>query len=283
MPYGGVNMHPSVLPFYRGPAPLIRQLECGERVGGISVIELHPTKFDMGKLFLQWAFKIPDNICHKEFSEGAAFHGAHSIKLLLENYDFYRKSLSSQRSPKENIVVKHEIPPLPASVKILFNEKAVSLLPSFKLGKEFSPNDMIYELKRPTYAKMVSGNDGNLNWSNCSSIQIYNKWRAFAKQPACFTFMTWPPGSSSVKRVKIIEMKQPKLQMPEENSAFEPGTVLYRSDNILEIHTKNRGDPILVTQIQVEGKKIQDPKNFYHGYLSSFPDKYTKFHLGEKI
>lgn len=283
VPYGGINMHPSVLPFYKGPAPLIRQLECGERVGGISIIELHPKKFDLGKIFLQWVFKIPSTICQTNFAEGTSYHGAHAVKCFLENYNSYRTSLSEQPLPKEPIVVKEEIPEIPSTLKILFNENAISQLPSFKKGKIIECNDLIAELKRPTFARKLKLTDGNLNWSQSSAVQIYNKWRAFGKKPGCFTFFTWPPTSLSYKRVKIIEMKQPSLQHPSENSEiFPPGSIIYDKENdILIIHTKNPGDPVHVTQIQVEGKRIQDPKNFFHGYLTAFKDRTTQFHLGD--
>merc|ERR1711879_879295 len=97
LPFKSLNMHPSFLPFYRGPAPLIRQLENGERVGGISIIELSTEKFDIGRTFLQWAFKIPDDITSPVFTEYASHHGAHAIIEVLENYGKYLKKISPQK------------------------------------------------------------------------------------------------------------------------------------------------------------------------------------------
>jgi methionyl-tRNA formyltransferase len=46
--YGGVNVHPSELPFYRGAAPLYQQLLFNDPTSAVSVIRLHPEVFDSG-------------------------------------------------------------------------------------------------------------------------------------------------------------------------------------------------------------------------------------------
>jgi methionyl-tRNA formyltransferase len=43
-------MHPSLLPRHRGAAPIYHTLLQDDKVGGISVIELHKTKFDAGRV-----------------------------------------------------------------------------------------------------------------------------------------------------------------------------------------------------------------------------------------
>ncbi len=46
-PLGGINLHGSILPAYRGAAPVARAIEHGERESGISVIRMTP-KIDAG-------------------------------------------------------------------------------------------------------------------------------------------------------------------------------------------------------------------------------------------
>ena len=50
---GVLNMHPSLLPRFRGPAPIPRCIESGESLTGVSVIQVHPDVIDSGKIFLQ--------------------------------------------------------------------------------------------------------------------------------------------------------------------------------------------------------------------------------------
>ena len=51
--YGGLNVHPSLLPRYRGAAPLHAALLNQDPFTGVSVQTLHPTKFDQGHILYQ--------------------------------------------------------------------------------------------------------------------------------------------------------------------------------------------------------------------------------------
>lgn len=49
----GINIHPSLLPKYRGSSPLRRQIYDGVTDSGITLINLHPTDFDRGEILMQ--------------------------------------------------------------------------------------------------------------------------------------------------------------------------------------------------------------------------------------
>ncbi|KAE8454081.1 hypothetical protein EG329_007859 [Mollisiaceae sp. DMI_Dod_QoI] len=57
--YGGLNVHPSVLPNYRGSAPLQRMIINGARSTGITLQTLDDKKFDHGVILSQARFRIP--------------------------------------------------------------------------------------------------------------------------------------------------------------------------------------------------------------------------------
>lgn len=44
-----VNVHPSLLPRWRGAAPIIYTLMHGDTVGGVSLMKIKPDIFDVGK------------------------------------------------------------------------------------------------------------------------------------------------------------------------------------------------------------------------------------------
>ena len=268
-------MHPSCLPFYKGPAPLIRQIECGDRIGGMSIIELHPQKFDLGNVFLQWVFNIPFDITCKEFEEGAANHGAHAVIQVLDKYGEYSEKLSPQASATDPIIVREEIPQLEADQKVIFNESATSKLSSLPKGTTIQADEMISE-KRPTYARILKSTDGNIDWKSFTALQVYNKWRAFSRKPGLFTFMTWPPNSETVQRVKLLSLEPPTNEENNDPTMNHvPGEVSFtKGDKFLSIQTAE-GKRILCSSIQVQGKKPKDPEGFFNGYLSSFPHKKT--------
>ncbi|EGV63968.1 Methionyl-tRNA formyltransferase [Yamadazyma tenuis] len=53
MQFGGLNVHPSLLPKYSGSSPIHYALINDDKFTGVSVQTLHPTKFDRGDILLQ--------------------------------------------------------------------------------------------------------------------------------------------------------------------------------------------------------------------------------------
>ncbi|KAG2418464.1 hypothetical protein HFD88_001565 [Aspergillus terreus] len=61
--YGGLNVHPSLLPDFRGPAPLHHTLLAGRTTTGVTLQTLHPKHFDHGAILQQTpppGFDIPN-------------------------------------------------------------------------------------------------------------------------------------------------------------------------------------------------------------------------------
>lgn len=53
LPFGAINLHPSLLPRYRGAAPVQRCLLNGDDVTGVSIIRVTANKFDSGDIIVQ--------------------------------------------------------------------------------------------------------------------------------------------------------------------------------------------------------------------------------------
>lgn len=69
--YGGLNVHPSLLPNYRGSAPLQRMIMYGAKRGGITLQTLDTKKFDHGVILAQRPvhFPRPSSITYPELLE----------------------------------------------------------------------------------------------------------------------------------------------------------------------------------------------------------------------
>ena len=72
---GCLNLHPSLLPAYRGPTPVEDQLAAGETRTGISLHRMDETA-DTGDILLQEAFEIPAGAGVEEVTQEAARRGA---------------------------------------------------------------------------------------------------------------------------------------------------------------------------------------------------------------
>ena len=78
-----VNIHPSLLPSYRGPSPIFWVLHNKEKYSGITIHELTP-KFDKGKIIYQKKYSIL-GMNEKELSDKSSEESAFCFNHLLEN------------------------------------------------------------------------------------------------------------------------------------------------------------------------------------------------------
>jgi methionyl-tRNA formyltransferase len=74
-PLGCLNLHPSLLPAYRGPSPGFWVLRNGERSTGVT-IHLMDEHLDTGDILLQAALEIPDGISSAALEQRCAEMGA---------------------------------------------------------------------------------------------------------------------------------------------------------------------------------------------------------------
>ncbi|MGB9720016.1 MAG: methionyl-tRNA formyltransferase [bacterium] len=76
--FGGVNIHPSLLPKYRGAAPIQRAIMAGERITGITIFFMDE-KIDHGKIILRKEIEIDKNDTYGSLSNRLALLGAEAI------------------------------------------------------------------------------------------------------------------------------------------------------------------------------------------------------------
>lgn len=85
--FGALNMHPSLLPRWRGPSPVVSPMLHGERTTGVSVMKMDPG-MDTGPLYAQKEIPIPEGATGGEMTELLAREGA---RLLVETLDPIRE------------------------------------------------------------------------------------------------------------------------------------------------------------------------------------------------
>lgn len=77
-PLGGINLHPSLLPKYRGPAPLPATILAGEEEWGLSVQQIS-LAMDAGDIYLQRRFPLRGTETAAELTLRAAESGAEAL------------------------------------------------------------------------------------------------------------------------------------------------------------------------------------------------------------
>ncbi|NXP83287.1 FMT protein, partial [Ramphastos sulfuratus] len=106
-PYGVLNVHPSCLPRWRGPAPIVHTVLHGDKVTGVTIMEIRPKRFDVGPIIKQEEFAVPPCCTAKELEVMLAKMGANLLISVLKNLP---ESLQNKREqPKEGVTFAPKI------------------------------------------------------------------------------------------------------------------------------------------------------------------------------
>ncbi len=172
VPFGGLNIHPSLLPAYRGPAPVPWALFKGEKETGVSVVTLSEN-FDAGMVIAQEKEKIldtdtTDSLLTRLFTKGA--------ELLIKELPGYISKPPHTLNP--------HLYPEPS--------RRASYFPRITRDDGFEPWEKIQvALSQGTHAQ-----------------RIYNKWRGFHPWPGLWTKIKLKSQiqnpKNQEKRLKII-------------------------------------------------------------------------------
>jgi methionyl-tRNA formyltransferase len=86
--HGGINLHPSLLPDLRGPAPIEHAILRGRTHTGVSIQTLHPTQFDRGVVLAQTeapGIQLTEEMTRAELEGVLATKGADMLVQVLKN------------------------------------------------------------------------------------------------------------------------------------------------------------------------------------------------------
>lgn len=95
--YKPINVHPSLLPKYRGAAPIQRTLMNGENITGVTIMEM-VEKLDAGDIIVKKEMKIDSDWNYGELSTKLSIEGG---KLLLEALEITEAGLD-KRNPQDD-------------------------------------------------------------------------------------------------------------------------------------------------------------------------------------
>ncbi|AFZ82921.1 methionyl-tRNA formyltransferase [Candidatus Kinetoplastidibacterium crithidiae] len=81
---GCINVHASLLPRWRGAAPIQRAIEYGDKYSGITIIKMD-SGLDTGCILLQSIVPISDDFCSKDLEARLASEGVNSLVHVIKN------------------------------------------------------------------------------------------------------------------------------------------------------------------------------------------------------
>lgn len=94
MPYGILNVHPSLLPRWRGSAPVFHTILHGDSVTGVTIMQIRPKRFDVGPILHQELYEIPKNCTADELGATLAVVGA---RMLMDTLGHLPERIANQK------------------------------------------------------------------------------------------------------------------------------------------------------------------------------------------
>ncbi|KAI9230238.1 MAG: formyl transferase [Piptocephalis tieghemiana] len=85
-PQGCINVHPSLLPRFRGAAPIQHAILQGDTETGVTVQEVSPKAFDAGKILSQVRVPLPPDVDYPSLEATLSDVGSHLLLDTLRNY-----------------------------------------------------------------------------------------------------------------------------------------------------------------------------------------------------
>ena len=102
---GCINLHPSLLPKYRGAAPIQWALLEGAKETGISVVEVG-LKMDAGDILLQKKVSVPDTMDYPELEKALCSLGKDALLEVLRNFSYFFSRKKAQKEEEATYVQK---------------------------------------------------------------------------------------------------------------------------------------------------------------------------------
>ncbi len=185
--YGCLNIHPSLLPKYRGPSPIQNTILNGDKETGITII-LIDEKMDHGPILAQQELEF--SIFNFQFSNKSPGREADSpegcIPITKITYEELNKNLAE------------------LGVKLL-----IKTIPKWINGEIKAK---VQDESKTTYTKIIKKEDGKIDWKK-SAEEIERQIRAFYSWPGTFTFFK---KNSKILRVKILEAESLNKEDPKQ-------------------------------------------------------------------
>ncbi|XP_075714400.1 methionyl-tRNA formyltransferase, mitochondrial isoform X2 [Rhinoderma darwinii] len=106
-PYGILNVHPSLLPRWRGPAPLIHTVLNGDMKTGVTIMQIRPKRFDVGPIVMQETSPVPPKCTSKDLEAVLSKKGAEMLISILKDLPEHLRSATEQ--PKDGVTFAPKI------------------------------------------------------------------------------------------------------------------------------------------------------------------------------
>ncbi|TSA55772.1 methionyl-tRNA formyltransferase [bacterium] len=223
---GCLNIHPSLLPKYRGSSPIQTTILAGDKKTGTTII-LMDEKIDHGNIIKNKKLNIKNKIF-----DGRVKDIQYKTESAKPTYEILRDDLAE-----------------------LGAELLIKILPDWLRGKIKSKEQ---EHNKATYTKKLTKQDGQIDWSK-PAIEIERQVRALNPWPGTYTFFEH---KGTKKRLKILAVSVLKIN-GEKLKNKKTGNIIKSDKKMIIVCGEGF---LILEQVQPEGKNPMSGETFLNGY-----------------
>ncbi|MDR0610871.1 MAG: hypothetical protein LBG58_12225 [Planctomycetaceae bacterium] len=265
---GGINLHGSLLPKYRGAAPVHRAIMNGEPFTGISIIHMTP-QIDAGPVIAQSPpIPIHPYETTEELEERLANFGAElvldTLRKMAKNKpvriieQFHELASKAPRLKKEDGLVNWS-----HTSRVIFNRyRAMSVWPKCYTDwtrEDGTPLRLILGLILP-----LDDSFHELSYENFSDPIFVEPMLTDAKMDNLAIFRAYRKNKDDSRNIPAHQQQQQSHRHLKRPSWWKPGIVIRANGHDL-IVTAGEGT-VQILQIQPAGKKMMNVRDFLLGY-----------------
>lgn len=225
IPYS-LNVHPSLLPQYRGSAPIQHTLMNGDKYTGVTIQTLDPGKFDHGKIVAQTEPLIVNDILKRSNSTPPIGY------------------------PRKTGIMLHEL-------GIIGADLLAETIRTERFNLEKNDNFITSYQYSPSLASKLNKDTQRINWNCDTAEDILKKFEVLGVPFAAKN--TERKGHREQKRVLFHDFRTIEGRR---NTNLRPGQFRYDEESGTLIVTCKGNQDIQVSLVQFAGHAIENPKHF---------------------
>lgn len=186
--YGFWNVHPSALPAYRGPSPIVFPMLLGDSESAISLIQMDE-KMDHGAIISQEKTDIPLDILHNE------------LLTKMAQMSYYILFESVKKIATNSLVSTVQDEQKKSFTQLLSRESGYI---SYEILSKLLEDEILTSEEFPEIIKKFLEKNPTISWkAPRGKILLWNMYRSLSPWPGVWTEVTI---DDMKKRLKIIEM-----------------------------------------------------------------------------
>jgi len=163
--FGCINVHPSLLPKYRGPSPIQTAILNGDAATGVTIYKMDE-QIDHGTIIAQEKIQIKETHHSDPAAAGEESRGSEATRA--------------------TDIIRPTTPELSQKLSNLSSELLLKTLPDWLAGK-ITP--MPQDDSQATYTKIITKEDGKIDWRK-SAQAIERQIRAYTPWPGAYASLT---------------------------------------------------------------------------------------------